>query len=46
MAWLSVGESHADLCQKLINHEILKQGPILDAFLATDRGDFVFPEDR
>lgn len=46
MAWLSVGESHADLCQKLINHDILKQGIILDAFLATDRGDFVFPEDR
>jgi hypothetical protein len=46
MAWLSVGESHTDFCQKMINHEILKEGPILDAFRATDRGDFVFPEDR
>jgi hypothetical protein len=47
MAWLSVGVSNADLCNKLQEHEILTQNtPIYDAFLHTDRGDFLHEEDR
>jgi hypothetical protein len=46
MAWLSVGVSNVDLCEKLQEHDILEEGPILQAFLATDRGDFVPEEDR
>jgi hypothetical protein len=44
MAWLSVGSSNDDLCEKLIFHGILKEGKILESFRLTDRGDF-FPED-
>lgn len=46
MAWLSIGTSNEDLCLKLQGHQILKSGRILQAFQATDRGDFVFPDDR
>lgn len=46
MAWLSVGTSHEDLCQKLSQHGILSDLEIKNAFRSTDRGDFVLPEDR
>jgi hypothetical protein len=46
MAWLSVGSSNEDLCQKMVDNDVLREGPLLDAFRATDRGDFVPEEDR
>eukprot|EP01031_Cornospumella_fuschlensis_P034034 gene34034-41194_t len=46
MAWLSVGTSNNDLCEKMVHHGLLKEGPILEAFRATDRGDFVIPEEK
>ena len=46
MAWLSIGNSNEDLCQKLIENDVLQPGTILEAFRATDRGDFVAAEDR
>lgn len=46
MAWLSVGSSNEDLCRKLVENDVLRDGPILDAFRATDRGDFVAEEDK
>jgi hypothetical protein len=46
MAWLSVGTSNEDLCEKLISNGVVKEGKILDSFRSTDRGDFVPEEDR
>lgn len=46
MAWLSVGISNEDLCNKLIQYGILKDNQIIEAFMHTDRGDFVLDEDR
>ena len=46
MAWLSVGTSNNDLIQKMIENGVFEEGPILEAFRVTDRGDFVTPEDR
>jgi hypothetical protein len=46
MAWLSVGSSNDDLCEKLSFHGILKEGKILESFRLTDRGDFFPEEDR
>lgn len=46
MAWLSMGTSNGDLCDKMVQHGVLQDGPILQAFQSTDRGDFVFPEDK
>ena len=46
MAWLSVGTSNEDLCQKMVENEVLHEGTLLEAFRATDRGDFVADEDR
>eukprot|EP01039_Chlorochromonas_danica_P007794 gene7794-8605_t len=46
MAWLSVGNSNEELCEKMTLHGVLSPGPVLNAFLRTDRGDFVTPEDR
>ena len=41
MAWLSVGDTNDDLCNKLVGHGVLRPGAILNAFRVTDRGDFV-----
>lgn len=47
MAWLSVGTCNDDLCRKMVQHGILKEGTrLLDAFINTDRGDFVIDNDR
>ena len=46
MAWLSVGTSNDDLCEKMIQNGVLEEGIILEAFRATDRGDFVLEKDR
>lgn len=47
MAWLSVGTSNEDLCEKMIENEVLYEDTnILKAFQNTDRGDFVPPDDR
>lgn len=46
MAWLSVGVSNDDLCDKLIEHGVLKNEQIIAAFQHADRGDFVQEEDR
>lgn len=41
MAWLSIGDTNDDLCNKLVGHGVLRLGAILNAFRVTDRGDFV-----
>lgn len=41
MAWLSIGDTNDDLCDKLVGHGVLRLGAILNAFRVTDRGDFV-----
>jgi hypothetical protein len=46
MAWLSVGISNEDLCAKMVENGVLREGALLDAFRFTDRGDFVEEEDR
>lgn len=46
MAWLSVGETNDDLCDKLLEHGVLQHGSILNAFRNTDRGDFVQQDNR
>jgi len=47
MAWLSVGTSNEDLCEKMIENEVLYEDTnILKAFQNTDRGDFVPSDDR
>jgi len=47
MAWLSVGTCNDDLCRKMVQHGVLKEGTkLLDAFMNTDRGDFVLDNDR
>lgn len=46
MAWLSVGETNDDLCDKLLEHGVLQQGNIMNAFRHTDRGDFVQQDNR
>ena len=46
MAWLSVANSHEDLIRQLVENGVLQEGKLLDAFCATDRGDFVEEEDR
>lgn len=46
MAWLSVGMSNDDLCDKLVQYGVLKESIVEAAFRITDRGDFVDAEDR
>lgn len=46
MAWLSVGTTNDDLCDKMIMNGVLEEGEILNAFRSVDRGDFVPEEDR
>lgn len=46
MAWLSVGTTNEDLCDKLLENGVLEAGSILDAFRNTDRGDFVQQDSR
>ena len=46
MAWLSVGVSNEDLCNKMMDLGLLEEGRILEAFRNTDRGDFVLEKDR
>ena len=46
MAWLSVGTTNDDLCDKLLENRVLEAGSILEAFRNTDRGDFVQQESR
>jgi hypothetical protein len=41
MAWLSVGTTNEDLCDKMVDHAVLEAGIIQDAFRNTDRGDFI-----
>ena len=41
MAWIAIGSSNEDLCDKLINLNVLKSEDIVRAFRLTDRGDFV-----
>jgi protein-L-isoaspartate O-methyltransferase len=46
MAWLSVGTSNEELCEKLVENGVIRSQEILRAFSCTDRGDFVQPEFR
>jgi len=46
MAWLSVGIANDDLCDKLVQHGVLRDNNIETAFRIVDRGDFVHDEDR
>ncbi len=41
MAWLAIGSNNDDLCDKLIENEVLRGTEITRAFRLTDRGDFV-----
>lgn len=41
MAWLSVADNNEDLCEKLLENEVIKEMDIFSAFQMTDRGDFV-----
>jgi hypothetical protein len=41
MAWLAIGSNNDDLCDKLIQNEVLRGDDIIRAFRLTDRGDFV-----
>jgi protein-L-isoaspartate O-methyltransferase len=51
MAWLSVGTSNDDLVEKMQMFGVLRNDDprhhrLIDAFLNTDRGDFVPQEQR
>jgi len=47
MAWLSVGTCNDDLCNKMVQHGVLKEGSaLLEAFQKTDRGHFVPLDER
>jgi hypothetical protein len=47
MAWLSIGTSNQDLCEKLVDNDVLDEGSLIfKAFKYTDRGDFVSEADR
>jgi hypothetical protein len=41
MAWLTVAQSNEELVNKLINHQVLTDDKLIQAFRLTDRGDFV-----
>ena len=47
MAWLSIGTCNEDLCNKMVQHGVLKEGSLLlEAFQRTDRGNFVPAAER
>ena len=41
MAWLSRGANNSELCEELVNNGVLSEPQIIQAFMFTDRGDFV-----
>ena len=41
MAWLSVGTTNDELCNRMIELNVLRSENIIKAFRLTDRGDFV-----
>eukprot|EP01035_Chromulina_nebulosa_P022864 gene22864-29613_t len=41
MAWLSIGQTNEELCNKLQENNVITSSVIINAFKLTDRGDFV-----